>query len=317
MPDLIFGGSDVNRMMNGDALGVFEEKTGQTEPKNLANVLPVQMGIHTEVLNAKWYREHANLAENVHLVTNDERTAEDRIDTTYGSLTEFFPKERLTENRRNQIGVRHPDIHYIVGHFDGVVTKWSKKEGRKIISIWEAKHTGEITNWNPPETIVKRNLWQCLLYMTIAEVPTCELSVFYGNRKWQVHNIALKDYKDETILMMYRVSQMHQAVLNGSAPAEWNVDERVPVLLANERKQYTLADIKSTNWYDEWKETERNYVYTLQSEERHKGYKDKLKGLVPDDAYEIHGELLVIKVNRRGAKSIELKEAAYGSEEND
>ena len=153
--------------------------------------------------------------------------------------------------------------------------------------------------------------------MTIAEVPTCELSVFYGNRKWQVHNIALKDYKDENILMMYRLSQMYHAVNNGSAPAEWNVDERVPVLLANERKQYTLADIKSTNWYDEWKEIERNYVYTLQSEERHKEYKDKLKGLVPDDAYEIHGELLMIKVNRRGAKSIELKEAAYGSEEND
>lgn len=52
------GGSDANVIMGGDPeriLQLWQEKTGQREPENLDDILPVQMGSWTEPLNRHWY----------------------------------------------------------------------------------------------------------------------------------------------------------------------------------------------------------------------------------------------------------------------
>lgn len=54
------GGSDSNIILGGDEeklIRLWQEKTGQIEPEDLSNVLPVQMGVFTEPFNRMWF-EH-------------------------------------------------------------------------------------------------------------------------------------------------------------------------------------------------------------------------------------------------------------------
>ena len=41
------GGSDATRLYEGDWYQLWSEKVGETEPADLSDVLPVQMGVHT------------------------------------------------------------------------------------------------------------------------------------------------------------------------------------------------------------------------------------------------------------------------------
>lgn len=53
------GGSDANIIMSGDDLAIlrlWQEKRGDAQPEDLSRILPVQMGVWTEPLNAHWYK---------------------------------------------------------------------------------------------------------------------------------------------------------------------------------------------------------------------------------------------------------------------
>lgn len=68
------GGSDAGRIMKGDLLALWEEKTGRREPEDLTWVLPVQIGTVTEALNRTWfshYRQPVNTDDCEHLVSLD------------------------------------------------------------------------------------------------------------------------------------------------------------------------------------------------------------------------------------------------------
>ena len=54
------GGSDANRIMRGDWHSLWLEKTGRKEPEDLSWVLPVQIGIATEDLHAKFFDHESN-----------------------------------------------------------------------------------------------------------------------------------------------------------------------------------------------------------------------------------------------------------------
>ncbi|MBH48821.1 MAG: hypothetical protein CME71_11695 [Halobacteriovorax sp.] len=303
MNEIMLGGSDANRIMNNDAMTVFEEKIGHAEREDLSRVLPVQIGIVTEELNCRWYKENANLAAGVKLVRN--------INDYEGAVrhlpmyedTEIFPQDRLVDIRQGQVGVRHPEYPWIVGHFDGVIL-----HDNKPVSIFEAKHTGALSKWNPPEAVVKRNLWQCLLYMMIAEVRTCEVSVFYGNREWQIHNIALDHHIEDAAVMLNRLQQMYDAIQNKEPLADWDTDPKVVPVLHAEKRTYNVQEMKDTNWYPEFAELEREYVDTYNSAASHWAAEKKLKGLVPGDAKLIDGKLITISINRANRKSIEVKD---------
>jgi len=55
------GGSDATRLYQGDWHELWTEKTGDTEPVDLSDVLPVQMGIHTESFNIDWFTKQTGL----------------------------------------------------------------------------------------------------------------------------------------------------------------------------------------------------------------------------------------------------------------
>jgi hypothetical protein len=51
------GGSDMRRIMSGDWLKLWEEKTGRVESDDLSKVLPVQLGSYTEQFNLDWFAQ--------------------------------------------------------------------------------------------------------------------------------------------------------------------------------------------------------------------------------------------------------------------
>lgn len=55
------GGSDASRVMSGDWLTLWEEKTGRREPEDLSDVLQVQIGIVTEELNRRWFARRTGI----------------------------------------------------------------------------------------------------------------------------------------------------------------------------------------------------------------------------------------------------------------
>ena len=50
------GGSDMRRIMEGDWISLWEEKTGRKKPDDLSDVLPVQLGTFTEQFNINWFQ---------------------------------------------------------------------------------------------------------------------------------------------------------------------------------------------------------------------------------------------------------------------
>lgn len=55
------GGSDAKRIMDGQWLHLWEEKTGRTAGDDLSDVLAVQMGSWTEPLNRAWFERQTGL----------------------------------------------------------------------------------------------------------------------------------------------------------------------------------------------------------------------------------------------------------------
>jgi|TARA_R100000081_G_C4789147_1_gene156479 predicted phage-related endonuclease len=55
------GGSDMRRIMEGDWISLWEEKTGRKKPDDLSDVLPVQLGTFTEDFNIDWFHKQTGM----------------------------------------------------------------------------------------------------------------------------------------------------------------------------------------------------------------------------------------------------------------
>ena len=101
------GGSDATRLYEGDWYQLWSEKVGETPPVDLSDVLPVQMGVHTEPFNISWYEKQ-----------------------TGNAVT------------RQQEFLTHPKYDYMYAHIDGVVEGDIGFEH----GILECKHTNAFSN---------------------------------------------------------------------------------------------------------------------------------------------------------------------------
>jgi len=54
------GGSDTTRIMQGDWLSLWQIKTGRAESEDLSDNIAVQLGIHTEDFNLKWFEDRTH-----------------------------------------------------------------------------------------------------------------------------------------------------------------------------------------------------------------------------------------------------------------
>ena len=55
------GGSDATRLYNGDWYDLYLEKIGEKKSDDLSDVLPVQMGVHTEDFNIRWFEKQTGI----------------------------------------------------------------------------------------------------------------------------------------------------------------------------------------------------------------------------------------------------------------
>ena len=292
MSELVLGGSAANRIMNGHQMELYLELIGEKTPDDLSNNLAVQMGVTTEALNLRWYAKNVTMPKGHHVYyTADE-------------IQGCFLKDQHGPIRNGQPGIRHPDIPWIVGHFDGLVVDLDHTQREGIV---ECKHTGAISNWLAPTDVVERNIWQALRYMNIACVEWCDFSVFYGNRQHQIHRVYAKDYTGETVLLMAGLNAMYQAVQSRAPHYSWegSTDQKV-VQLVTEKKIYTLEGIQGTNWHQDFVNAELAYLVSREAAKDHQLAEKFLKGIIPDDAKEVQGRYLNIKVNRANRKTIKV-----------
>ena len=147
------GGSDATRLYQGDWHELWLEKIGDTEPADLSDVLPVQMGIHTEPFNIQWFEKQTGLE-------------------VHGKQETFF----------------HPNYKFMYAHVDGLIMPNNKDpEDMKIgVSILECKHTNAFSN---PKKVIDKYKAQIQHYLMCASSKRAYLSVFFGNMKHEVMEV--------------------------------------------------------------------------------------------------------------------------------
>ena len=145
------GGSDATRLYEGDWYQLWSEKVGETEPADLSDVLPVQMGVHTEPFNISWY---------------EKQTGKKVI--------------------RQQEFLTHPKYDYMYAHIDGVVSQLIQEKDKNIFpqeAILECKHTNAFSN---PQKCLDKYIAQIQHYMMVSGFNKAYMSVFFGNMKYDI-----------------------------------------------------------------------------------------------------------------------------------
>ena len=145
------GGSDATRLYEGDWYQLWSEKVGETEPADLSDVLPVQMGVHTEPFNISWYEKQTG-----NKVTNQQ--------------------DFLT----------HPKYNYMYAHIDGIVPQLIQEKDKNIFpqeAILECKHTNAFSN---PQKCLDKYIAQIQHYMMVSGFNKAYMSVFFGNMKYDI-----------------------------------------------------------------------------------------------------------------------------------
>lgn len=140
------GGSDMRRIMDGDWVSLWEEKTGRTQPEDLSNHLAVQLGTHTEDFNLQWF-------------------ADNELNATEQGL-DLLSKQRTFEMNWEGVPCR--------GTVDACI--------HNTHEIVEAKHTYER---NTMEGCLNMYMPQIQFYLWVSVKDGCYLSVIFGNRRWE------------------------------------------------------------------------------------------------------------------------------------
>ena len=154
------GGSDATKLYNGEWHTLWLEKTGDAEPVDLSDVLPVQMGVHTEPFNIAWFEKQTGLK-----VTNRQET--------------FF----------------HDKYPYLYAHVDGLILKI--EENNQDEALLECKHTNAFTNSKKQADKYKAQIQH---YLMVTGYSKLYFSAFYGNMKWEALEITADAEFQEQLL---------------------------------------------------------------------------------------------------------------------
>jgi predicted phage-related endonuclease len=160
------GGTDANKLVHGDTwLDLYNEKTGATELIDLSDVLPVQMGIHTEDLNRKWFEKQKKLQ-----VTEEQTLWYN--DYIYGSVDGLI--EGLNGNRGSAV-------------FEAKHTH--------AFNLSEKKQVAFVDKYYP----------QVQHYMLVTKLPKTYLSIFFGNMEYRCIEIEQDKKFQAMLLKAYKV----------------------------------------------------------------------------------------------------------------
>jgi hypothetical protein len=150
------GASDSERIMAGDWVNLWREKTNRRAPEDTTRVLAAQMGNATEAFNAYWYTMLTGIAVN---------RAPAVVDRTH----------------------RHAERPWMLANIDGLVIVDAR------MRLWEGKHTHPFGSKSEAPAKYLAQVQHCL---EVLDLEGCEMSVLFGNSDWQPFSIERdRDYQ--------------------------------------------------------------------------------------------------------------------------
>lgn len=106
------GGSDCVRILQGDWLSLWQIKTGRVESEDLSGNLAVQMGVHTEDFNLRWFEKQHGCALSNHQLSYEKMIgtvpAKGMIDGMWGHENQEYKsiiEAKHTNDRNNMEAV--------------------------------------------------------------------------------------------------------------------------------------------------------------------------------------------------------------------
>lgn len=183
--------------------------------------------------------------------------------------------------------LQHRDKPWMLANLDGKV----RDQDLKSWSLFEAKHTNQFKTM---EDCVKQYYAQIHHYMYVAGAESCELSVIFGNSRWEAHTVE----RDEAYLA--NLLQMEEAF--------WSYveDDEPPEDIEQQKPKVKLDDMKVVRYgtshtfvaqAEVWKATR---PIVKQFKDAEKG----LKGMLPDDVRTAFGAGVYISRAKTGALTI-------------
>jgi len=265
------GGSDMNRIMRGDWVALWEEKTGKKQPDDLSDNLAVQLGSETEHFNKRW-----------------------------------FDKQMFTDTETVQHVMHKGEGHGLTAemNWEGVPLK-GQVDGHIMMDrkftdeIIECKHTYETNNM---ENCLSMYMPQMQFYMWLHQAKGCYLSVIFGNRKWAAVYVQ-KDW-DYINKMKVHITEFWRHVTEDTRPFG---DNEVPPVSIDKIKVDGLVK-RDASADNEFISRCHDYIEQEKSAKLFESAKSDLKAMVGDDEREVYCDLLAIKRDKRGSLRITVKE---------
>ena len=271
------GGTDAIRIMNGEWADLYQEKVGLTEPDDLSEVLAVQLGVHTEHFNLKWWRE-----------------AHEPGYTMAGTMR-MLQQEFTNEKWIDSVPLK------------GTADMMCVDDVHKSYIV-EAKHTNAFTNMG---AIIERYMPQIQLYMYLHHMycnekewkaDGCYLSVIFGNSKWESKHVAYDPVY--CTKMMSNIATFWEHVVKKRPPN--NRDAETPDISSIAIDRKVKLNMNESN---EFMSDAHDYVDTLESARKNESAKKRLMSHIPPDVYQMDCDLLSVNVTEK-RRTIKVKEKA-------
>lgn len=275
--NIYLGASLAYRLINmkNGLMDAWLEYTGRKEPEDLSTKLNVLMGSHTESLNKRYYE----------MMTGYEFADNDAWRKTW--------RDKL------ELETQHPDYPWLLTHPD----QWRIDDAGNIVLV-DFKHTNE-RKWSNKEELVDTYSAQMQMQMLVAQaafgvpVTQSELSVFFGNSKWDVIPIPAEPDTQQSLLSLYR--GFYQHVMNDEAPdADWEPKIKIPKVVPHQTRQMHQDN--------EFCELAAQWVRYKDSYKAFSAIDSQLKGKLKDDDKEIFNDTVRVYRTGGGQRRVKLLE---------
>ncbi len=282
------GGSDVNRLLNGNWYELFLEKTGAKEREDLSDVLPVQLGIATEQFNLDWFRDHTP-----DTLWNGRELEKEALYNTHGHKLNGVQLHGHTDGLIMR--PRYPK-EVVNRHNLGPITEAEKYEA--VHSVIECKHTNAFSNMSK---VSDYYMGQMQLYMFLTRTDACYLSVIFGNSKYEYVKVGWsQNYFDK--IWVY-IKEFWECLQNDEAPTNFEVmkpsSDLVPI---DDRVKRNMSHD------NEFMHMAHEYKRTYYDAKTNADAKKFLTSNVTDNDRELYCDLLAVSVSKTGRKTIKITE---------
>jgi len=303
------GGSDATRIMKGDLVRLYDEKTGAVTPEDLSGVLRVQMGLATEALNLRWLSKAMDslVIRCGGIPAINSSHSFEHIAAGFSRQVEFSPDRNAPEYYETTV-IDHADVWRLCRP-DALIVG---DDGNWWLA--EAKHTNPYTG-KDKAAFVQSYYPQVQHNLAVTGLPACVLSVFVGNSDhwWEVV-YADADYQDRLYLAEL---EFWTRVVERRRPSGMAADmaaEDTAVARTEVKTRRIERDMTGNN---EWATAAVSWLDDGPAAKRHAKAVEKLKAIVNETTADQDGNPAVvahafghgIEITRDAKGALRIKEA--------